>query len=277
MGSTATRRRRARRAATRRLPGPFLAADRQLRRHGSASRRCRRDPFGRRRAGPGRFLAADRHAGARLLLPLRRAAGHAHEPRRPERRRRRQRMAGRRPRADHQGVWRGASRPPRRAPRRPGPRRGTDRNDRAAGGDRAGLRAEGQGQDRPRHPYLPGPSRARERRTGRIGPRVGGRRTPAFARRPAGRRRLPQPGGSPDQGVSEGALGPRGPRLPPSAARPGPQAPSFDLRRAGSETPSAAEAAGNPRARSARLRVATRTEAAAWREIIRNSGKERTR
>jgi 16S rRNA (cytosine1402-N4)-methyltransferase len=62
--------------------------------------------------------------------------------------------------------------------------------------------------------------------------------------------------------------------LPPG---PDAQAPSFDLRRAGSETPSAAEAAGNPRARSARLRVATRTEAPAWREIIRNSGKERTR
>jgi 16S rRNA (cytosine1402-N4)-methyltransferase len=49
---------------------------------------------------------------------------------------------------------------------------------------------------------------------------------------------------------------------PPRAKGP---APSFELQFAGARTPSAAEIAANPRARSAKLRAATRTAAPAWR------------
>ena len=74
---------------------------RQLRADARRARRARHRAPSRRAARPGRQLAADRRPGARLQLPLRRAAGHAH---------------GHHPRRDRRGF----SGPRRRAPDRGG-------------------------------------------------------------------------------------------------------------------------------------------------------------
>ena len=84
-----------------------------------------------RRARRRRFLDAARPGRARLLLPLRRSARHAHERRGPERRRCRQCGRRARSRQHHLPARRGASFARRRARHRQGAHRGADRNHRA--------------------------------------------------------------------------------------------------------------------------------------------------
>ena len=128
-----------------------------LRRHARAAgvrRRCRRR---RHRARYRRLLDADRPGRARLLLPLRRSARHAHGEQRPERRRSRQSCRRRRARRHHLQLRRRAPRP------RDRPRHRECAQDQAllphagAGGDRAPRQSRPRRRrHRPGHPHLPG-------------------------------------------------------------------------------------------------------------------------
>ncbi len=133
--------RRALRRAGRRgaLPHP-LPADGLHRRAGAAGRRgLQRRP---RVLRPRRLVHADRHPRARLLLLLRRAAGHAHGPGPGAGRARGGEHDGGAPAGQGAGhLRRGAQRPRDRARDRQAPPEGADRDHRPAGGRRRGRAA----------------------------------------------------------------------------------------------------------------------------------------
>ena len=103
-----------------------------------------------------RLLHADRPGGARLLVPLRRPARHAHGARGPERRRPGQRDGGAAARRPHLHLRRREEGAPHRQGDRRRARPRADRHHPASGGDRAPRHRPGQGPHRSRHPHLPG-------------------------------------------------------------------------------------------------------------------------
>ena len=134
---------RSRRAAPRRrsrrriIPGRLHADRRPLRRHGAARRGGFSRPDRRRRARSRRLLAAARYRRARLFVPPRRAARHAHG-RGWARARPTSSPARRiRARAADPLAWRGALRSPHRAGDRHGAPARTDSPHRRTGRDRA--------------------------------------------------------------------------------------------------------------------------------------------
>ena len=163
------------RGALRRAGGrrrlPHALHPRAVRRGARAAARRGR-PRRPRLPRPRHVLDAGRHARARLLLRLRRAAGHAHGPRRRAHRRRRRQHVGRAPPGDAAArLRRGALRAAHRPRDRPRARHGAARDDQRArrGRDRrragpGALRRRPPGQARlPGHPHR-GQRRARPAR-----------------------------------------------------------------------------------------------------------------
>ena len=93
--------------------------------------RARRHRAGRRGAGPRRVVVPARRSGARLLVPRRRPARHAHGPQRADRGRPGQHAAGARAGRRAVRIRRGARLAPHRPRHRRRARRGADRHHRA--------------------------------------------------------------------------------------------------------------------------------------------------
>ena len=146
-------------------------------------RRARRR---RHRLRSRRLVLPARPGRARLLVPGRRAPGHAHVAQRAERRRPRQRAGRARagPAAVHAG--RRAAGAVGRPRHRQGARQRTPDDHGRAG--RRGRQGQGRapGAARPGDPDLPGAADGGERRGGRARARAGRRRGAAAAGRPAG-------------------------------------------------------------------------------------------
>ena len=200
-----------------------------------------------------RLLDAARPGRARLLLPGRRPARHAHEPGGRERRRFPQRRRRGRDRRRALPLWRGAE----VAPGRPGDRRGAaDRADRPARRRRPqGARPSSGHEEGSGDADLPGDPHPRERGTGRARGRAGGGRAGARARRPPRRRHLPQPRGPDREALPQGAQRRAARRARVTCPAANEAGPAADLRggRARPVRAGAAELDANPRARSATL------------------------
>ena len=79
-----SRRDRARRQPGRAFPRPAASDPRPVRRHAATAGGARRHRAGRRGAGSRRVVVPARRSGARLFVPRRRAARHAHGPQRAD-------------------------------------------------------------------------------------------------------------------------------------------------------------------------------------------------
>ncbi len=142
------------------------------------------------------------------------------------------------------------------------PRQGAVRFDRRARRHDRARRAGQAWRDASGDARVPGAAHRRQRRTRRTRPRARRRRSGSEAGRAARRRHLPFARGSHRQAVLRRAVRARRGALAPPAGRTGPAAADLPRRRASSRsTPTAAEIAANPRARSAKLRHGERTAA----------------
>ena len=252
------RRRRARRTH----PGPPDARRRPLRRSRSHRARGGLRACRRRRARHRRLLDAARRSRARLLLPGRRPARHAHVGHRPERRPSAADVVNTAEEAHladilfHLGEERSARGIARAivARRRQQP---FARTSELAEPRRARARAREDRRPACRHAHVPGAAHLRQRRAGRAGGAASPR--PSACWRPAGgsssspstRSRTGWSSSSSSGARSRSRTGSR--HLPPQAgARP---PPSFRFVNHRPLSPTDKEIAANPRARSAKLQV----------------------
>ena len=163
----------------------------------------------RRRARSRRLLHAARHRRARLLVPPRRAARHAHGRAGRERRRCRQRGGRARSRQHHFHSRRGASLARRRPRHRQGARRRADHDHARARRYRRLGGAFAPGRYPSGHAHVPGAAHFRQRRTRRAG------------RGLAAAERMLKPAGPAGRGVVPFARGPhrQDRSSPPAASR----------------------------------------------------------
>ncbi len=253
---------RRRPVARRRGRWPADAGPRPLRRDRPPARRARHRRGRRYRLRYRRLVDAARPRRTRLFVPERRAAEHDHGAGWRDRRQLAQSRRRSRDCRRALSLWRRAPVAACRARDRRGAAAVAYR--RTGGGDPQGAapparRAEGSGD-----PQFSGDPHPHQRRARRTQGRARRRRTAAASRRPARGGQLPQHRGPDREEFPARTQRWRCPRVaPPARANPrrGPQLPAAAARKV---RPGKDEEARNPRARSATLRSAVRTDAAAW-------------